>query len=184
MLLVGHAPWAQPLLNINTALHSYICPCPRIKLLYNINIHQHTHIQYSYTLLYQKVFWQLTRASVNCTPKQFCKHAVWHRVGGANRDKRLYLACKCPWDQISQGSTCHDVFKRLMVADRDRHQPQSKSAKLLCGTGLAGQLGQTNSASLYMCLWKQLESRGQHLIKASPRLRPSHPTNVGATLRS
>ena len=42
--------------------------------------------------------------------------------------------------------------KRLMVADRDKHQPQSKSAFAVCGTGLAWQMRQDNLASLYMCL--------------------------------
>ena len=41
--------------------------------------------------------------------------------------------------------------KRLMVADRDKHQPQSKSAFAVCGTGLAWQMRQDNLASLYMC---------------------------------
>ena len=48
-----------------------------------------------------------------------------------------------------------------MVADRDKHQPQSKSAITLCGTGLARHLHRGNVAALYMCLhWNHRRIEG------------------------
>ena len=144
--LISDATWAQPLFG----LYSYCTPFVDMSTSMNstncsaTSTKTHTHL--SNSLL------AVNRGKRQLRPKANLRTCCVAQGWRGNRDKRLYLACKCPWDQISQGSTCHDVFKRLMVADRDRHQPQSKCAKLLCGTGLAGRLGQTNSASLYMCL--------------------------------
>ena len=73
------------------------------------------------------------------------------------RQDNLASLYMCPQQSknTSRGVCVHPVLaacKRLMVADRDKHQPQSKSAFAVCGTGLAWQMRQDNLASLYMCL--------------------------------
>ena len=72
------------------------------------------------------------------------------------RQDNLASLYMCPQQSknTSRGVCVHPVLaacKRLMVADRDKHQPQSKSAFVVCGTGLAWQMRQDNLASLYMC---------------------------------
>ena len=60
--------------------------------------------------------------------------------------------------------------KRLMVADRFKHQPQSKSAIAMCGTGLARQLHKGNLAALYMCLCLQSQYNLRNLLVGWSRL--------------
>ena len=72
------------------------------------------------------------------------------------RQDNLASLYMCPQQsKNTSGGVCVQpvlaACKRLMVADRDKHQPQSKSAFAVCGTGLAWQMRQDNLASLYMC---------------------------------
>ena len=60
------------------------------------------------------------------------------------RQDNLASLYMCPQQSknTSRGVCVQPVLtacKRLMVADRDKHQPQSKSAFAVCGTGLAWQ---------------------------------------------